>query len=596
MVADGATIALVTLWIRWSAPIRLAGGAMGVVLALGALTVARGSGTLTTYAGRSGAAGTAEVVAGLSLIACGLVATFVPRTRRIGGLAVLAGFVWFAPVWEGWAGGPPLVRSLGMVAAVFTSAVLVHLILAYPSGHHGSGIDRTLTIAVYAEAALVATGLALFRDPFFDLDCWSNCTDNVFLVRALPDVAEGIVLTHRWFAVGVWTSLTAVCLWRLVTAWVLARRTVLAILPSMLTLTGAVWGRAVALQRTPREDPSDPAFFAAFVLGAVGASFLAVAVLWAAVRLRLQRRAVARLVDDLGDVPAPGSLATALARAVGDPELRIAYWLPDSARFVDARGGTVAEPIAQPGRALTTITREDRRIAVVSHAASLSDLQRELGIALRLGLENERLQAEVLAHLEELRASRGRIVETGDAERRRLERDLHDGAQQRLLALAFDIRVALAAATEERDERAASMLGNALDQAQAALIELRELAHGIYPAILVEAGLGPALETLVDAAPIPVEVRAAGEGRCPGAIEAAAYLVVAEAIDDADGRGATFASVGMVASSSGIVVTVEDDGSERNSAMVSVADRVGAVGGELSLTPTKLRAELPCAS
>jgi signal transduction histidine kinase len=483
-----------------------------------------------------------------------------------------------------------------MLVAVFTSAVLVHVILVYPSGNTRSGIDRTLTIAVYAEAALVVTALALFRDPFFDPDCWSNCTDNVFLVRALPDVAEAIVLTHRWFGVGAWTTLTAVCLRRLVTARPAARRTVLPILPTTLMLTGAVLGRAVLLQRTPREDPSDPAFFAAFVFGAVGAALLAVAVVWAALRSGLQRRAVARIVDDLGDVPAPGSLATALARAVGDPELRIAYWLPDSAKFVDARGRTVAEPAAQPGRALTTITREDRRIATVSHAASTSDLQREVGTAVQLGLENERLQAEVLAHLEELRASRGRIVETGDAERRRLERDLHDGAQQRLLALSYDIRVAITAATEEGDERAVSLLPKALDRAQAALTELRELAHGIYPAILVEAGLGSALETLADAASIPVEVRAAAEGRCSAAIEAAAYLVVAEAIDDAVGRGATFASVGTVRSTSGIVVTVEDDGSERRSEMVSVADRVGAVGGELSLEPRTIRAELPCAS
>ena len=129
-----------------------------------------------------------------------------------------------------------------------------------------------------------------------------------------------------------------------------------------------------------------------------------------AARSRLHHRAVARIVTDLREVPAPGSVEAALARAVGDPELRIAYWLPASGRFVDASGAPVAEPAESPGRSVTTLAREDRRVAVVSHFATLPDLERELGSAVRLGLENERLQAEALAHLAELRASRARIV------------------------------------------------------------------------------------------------------------------------------------------------------------------------------------------
>jgi signal transduction histidine kinase len=595
VVASGARIALVTLSIRWTDRARLAVGAIGVAYALGALAVAQGPGGLTTYGGRSGAAAALEVVVGLSLMVGGLVANSVRLTRGIGDLAVLAGFLWFAPVWEGWLNGPPLVRSLGMVASVATFALVFQLILAYPRGKLRSSADRTLTIAVYVEAALVATGLALFRDPFFDLDCWSNCTDNVFLVRSLPGAARGIVLAHRWFTVGAATALTAVCLWRLATGSATTRRTILPILPPTLMLSGAIWGRAVTLQRTPREDPSDPVFFAIFVIGSVGAILLAVALVWAVVRSRLQRRAVARIVSDLGEVPAPGSLESALARAVGDPELRIAYKLPDSGRFVDASGSTVPEPNAQPGRVLTTFTRHDRRIAVVSHAAALSDLQREIGTAVQLGLENERLQAEVLAHLEELRASRGRVVETGDAERRALERDLHDGAQQGLLALSYDIRIALASAEADGDERTASSLRRALDQAQAGLEELRELAHGIYPAILVEAGLRPALETLADTATLPVEIRGSVDRRYRAAIEAAVYLVAAEGIQDAAGRDATFVAVGAVENDARIVVMVEDDGTERASDLVALSDRVGAVGGDLHVEARRLRGEIPCA-
>jgi signal transduction histidine kinase len=321
---------------------------------------------------------------------------------------------------------------------------------------------------------------------------------------------------------------------------------------------------------------------------------LAAGLVWAAVRTRVQRRAVARVATSLGHAPPPGSLQAALAQAVGDPALRIAYWLPDAQRHVDASGRPVAEPVAGPGRAVTALVRDGRRVAVVSHTAALPDLERELGAAVRLALENERLQAEALAQLDQLRDSRVRIVETGDTERRRLERNLHDGAQQRLLALSYDLRLARAQAQADGDPQTGSLLTLATDQAQEALEELRELAHGIYPAILAEAGLAPALATLADEAPLPVEIRDAAQGRCPAAVETAAYLLVAGGLRDAAGRGASHAAVNMVRDDGRLVVTVEDDGSDRTSTMVQLTDRVGALDGRLTVEPTRLRAELPC--
>jgi signal transduction histidine kinase len=350
----------------------------------------------------------------------------------------------------------------------------------------------------------------------------------------------------------------------------------------------------IVLQGKPLEDPSDQAFRAIFVTGCVAVLLLAAGLVWAAVRIRVQRRAVARIATSLGQAPAPGSLQAALAQAVGDPDLEIAYWLPAAQHYVDANGQPIAQPIAGPGRAATALVRDGRQIAVISHTAALPDLERELGAAVRLALENERLQAEVLAQLEDLRASRVRIVETGDAERRRLERDLHDGAQQRLLALSYDLRLARAQAAADGDSQIGSLLTQATGQAQAALDELRELAHGIYPAILTEAGLGPALATLADAAPLPVEVRDAAQGRYPAAVETAAYLLVTEALDDAAGRDASHATVSVARDGGRLVVTVEDDGTDRTSAMVELADRVGALDGQLTVEPRRLRAELSC--
>ena len=590
----GVTIREVTLSIRWTDRKRLAVGVVGVAYALAALAVAQVPGS-KTFAARSGATAALVVVAGLSLIVSGLIVTSVGPIRRLGELLILAGFTWFGPVWEGWDFGPPLVRSIGMLLSGFTFALLAHLTLAYPTGAATAQADRRLVRAVYGEAVIVAIGLALVRDPFFDPNCWINCIDNVFVLWSLPDLSRVIVVADRWFTVAAAAAVVVSVSWRLAKGSGAARRALLLIVPPMVLVFGAIWARAVALTATPVEDPAEPVFFALFVVAVVGVILLALAVVWAAVRSRIQHRSLGRIVTDLREMPAPGSVEAALASAVGDPELRIAYWLPASDRFVDASGTPVAEPTAGADRSVTTLVRDDRHVAVVSHLATLPDLEREIGTAVRLGLENERLQAEVLAHLEELRASRARIVETGDEERRRLERDLHDGAQQRLLALSYDLRLAHASAEAEGDERAASLLSDAIERSKAALDELRELAHGIYPTILAEAGLGPAIQTLADAAPIAVELRGAVEERYPSAIEVAAYLVVAEGIDDAARRGATFATVDARREGTRMLVTVEDDGSGTRVPMVALADRVGAVGGTLVLESQRTRAELPCA-
>ena len=573
---------------------QLAAGPVALAFALGALAVARGPGRFTTYAGRSGLAATLTVTAGLALVLAGLVTSLNRPAGRIGDLAVLAGLVWFTPVWVGWDKGPPLVRSLGMLAAGFVFPLLLHLVLTDPSGRLHGAATRALVFMVYLEAVLAAVGLALFRKPFFDPNCWANCSDNRFLVRSLPPLARAIEAADRWFTAAAAAALVAICTWRLLRGSGPARRTLLPVTLPAVLLAGAVIARAVALQRMPLEDPSDPAFSAIFVIGCVAVLLLAAGLVWAAVRTRVQRRAVARIATSLGQAPPPGSLQAALATAVGDPELQIAYWLPAAQRHVDADGRPVAEPAAGPGRAITALVRDGRQIALVTHTAALPDLERELGAAVRLALENERLQAEALAQLDQLRASRIRIVETGDSERRRLERDLHDGAQQRLLALSYDLRLARAQAQADGDPQTGSLLSQATDQAQAALGELRELAHGIYPAILAEAGLGPAVATLADAAPVPVEILAEAEGRYPAGVETAAYLVVAEALDDAAGRDASHTTVSVVRTGERLAVTVQDDGTDRTAAMVQLADRVGALDGQLTVEPTRLQAELPC--
>ena len=189
---------------------RLAAGPVALAVGLGALAVAQGPGRSTTYAGRSSMIAALTVAAGLALVGAGLVTAFDRRTTRIGDLAVLAGLVWFAPVWVGWDNGPSLMRSLAMLAAGFTFPLLLHLVVAYPSGRLRGAVARALVSVVYLEAALATLGRALFRDPFFDPDCWANCTDNLFLVRSLPGLARGIEVVDRWFTVAAAAALVMV--------------------------------------------------------------------------------------------------------------------------------------------------------------------------------------------------------------------------------------------------------------------------------------------------------------------------------------------------------------------------------------------------
>jgi signal transduction histidine kinase len=332
-------------------------------------------------------------------------------------------------------------------------------------------------------------------------------------------------------------------------------------------------------------------FSSLFVARALATAALAAGLGVVLVRTRRTQVAVARLATDLGDAPPPGSLGQALARASGDPTLEVVY--PLASGHVDASGRSVAAPAVGGGRAVTPIVRGGREVALVVHDAASVDagqLRHEIGAAARLAVENERLQAELLAQLSDLRASRARVVEAGDAERQRLERNLHDGAQQRLLALLYDLRLARAEAESLDAPELTTLLGLATDETKAAIADLRDLAHGIYPAVLTEGGLGPAMWTLAEGAPIPVILGETPEERFTEAVERTAYAVAAEAVEAAGRSGSSQVAVRVVREDDRLIVEVEG----AVGVFVHLADRVGAVGGELTHESGRLRAEIPC--
>jgi signal transduction histidine kinase len=320
-------------------------------------------------------------------------------------------------------------------------------------------------------------------------------------------------------------------------------------------------------------------------------------------RVRQARGSVADLVVELGKVE-PGGVRETLARTLGDPTLILGLWLPERCVWVDEQGREVVVPVGtQRG-----VTYVGERLAVLVHDRDLLDQPRLLeavGSAGRLALENERLQAELRAQLAELRESRARIVRAGDEERRRLERDLHDGAQQRLLGVGLALQ--LLRSTLEGNRAAEEALDETEAEVQAALRELRELARGIHPAVLTDQGLGPALRTLAERAPVPVEVRESGP-RLPAHVETATYFVVAEALANiAKYAHARQAWVSVERANGSALIEVRDDGvggarpTNGGSGLRGLADRVGALDGQLTIDSppgggTRIRAVIPCAS
>jgi signal transduction histidine kinase len=324
---------------------------------------------------------------------------------------------------------------------------------------------------------------------------------------------------------------------------------------------------------------------AALVLVAAG-------VAWARVRARRMRAELTRLVVDLGRSPPAGGLRDQLADAFGDPSLDLLHAQDDGARWIDGAG---LPADIQPGsdRQVTRLLAGGRELSAVVHRPGLFEepaIAAELADAARLALEHERLNALRRAHLQSLRASRGRIVATADAERRSLERDLHDGAQQRLATLAVAIRLARRQLASE-DLALDAELASAEEGLRDALAELRELAHGLIPAVLAHEGLKPAVEALADRSPCLV-VGELPTGRFAAPVESAAYFLVAESLRRTGGGDVAVSArrederlIVELATTTAIAGSTTD-----------LEDRVGAVGGTLTATTRDLSAEMPCAS
>jgi signal transduction histidine kinase len=554
----------------------------------------------TVYALAAGAPPLAlvgEVVVPASFVATGLFAWSRRPANRMGRLMVGLGLcLLLIPL-----AGPPwlVLYPIGLVGFTLAGTLLGYLILAFPSGELRSNANRAL-LAVTTVLPFVPR---FFRLLSFDPAAQGLPFGNPYLVIHDAAFAEAISPLPYVTDVILLISFTAFVAVRWFRASRTGKRALLPmIVPTTVILVTLLAETLVILGNAPAAIKE---FLSAsqFVIRAA----LPIGFLVGLLRIWMARGAVADLVVELGETPSPARLREALAHALGDPSLAVAYWSESSSAFVDANGAAVSMPVDGSDRAVTLLERGGRPIAAIIHDAALLDepgLVASVASALRLAVENDRLHAEVELQLEEVRASRARVVAAGDAERKRLERDLHDGAQQRLVSLTLALRLARRKVGTDGDPALALSLDAASAEAKAALSELRELARGIHPQILTEAGLCAALQSLADRSPLDVSIETCAPERFSAAVEAAIYFVVSEALTNvAKYANATHALVRTGWRGDGLLVEIADDGiggadPARGSGLRGLADRLAAVDGTLEITSptgggTRVLAHIP---
>jgi signal transduction histidine kinase len=501
-----------------------------------------------------------DLVTGWTLIACGLVAWSRRPESRSGALMAATGFSWFLGNFS--ASGIEPVDWLAAPALFVYRGPLVHLLLTYPSGRASSRLDRSAVAVGYAVAVLTPV--------------WRSETATIVLAALLV-------------AICLRSYLEAVGPWRRARLWALRAAVGLA-----LVLAGGAAAR-LALPGGEANDASVLALEAALCAIAGGLLFGLLASSW-------ERALVTDLVVELGETRS-GTLRDRLARALGDPTLEVGFWLSNGAALVDSDGRPFVLPEPGSSRSVTLIEREGRRVAALVHDPAVLDdpgLRAAVSSAAQLAASNVRLQAEVRSQVSELRASRRRLLEAGDDERRRLEQRLREGPERRLEQLADQLRdnhlhARSASAAEGIDRIEAQLTGT--------LEELRRLAHGLHPRILAEAGLARALASLAEQSPVAVDV-GAPDADLPGEIEVVAYFFCSEALANiAKHASATQVSVSVTSGGEEVRIEIADDGlggadPTRGTGLRGLADRVEALGGTFHVESppgggTRLSAEIP---
>jgi signal transduction histidine kinase len=500
----------------------------------------------------------ADLGVGLVFFVCGLV-IWTRRESRTGPLLAAAGFFWFLGTFA--ASGDSGYADFGALFLTLHRGPLVHALLSYPNGR----------LEHRAEQAAVAVA---------------------YVLSAMPEVGgtpgAGIVLAVIVLGVGAYRFARA-------TGPARRARATAAIAIAAFSAVLLVSGLARAAGSGAALDRGVLWAYDIVLAGvAVGLTLDLILGRWVSAT-------VTGLVVDLGETTEAGTLRDRLADALGDRSLALGYRL-DTGVYVDDRGRELELPEEGGDRRVTTVTDGGEAVAALVHDAAVlasPDLIRSVAAAARIAVVNARLQAAVLRQVDELEASRRRIVEAGDAERRRLEGELREGAEQRLV----DVETLLDEAAHRAQGGIAVMLAETQAKLEQTRSELREFARGIHPRVLTDRGLAASLAELAERSATPVELRVP-DVRYAAPVEAAAYFVCSEALANigkyAEASGAV---VGITERDGLLVVAVSDDGKggaslDKGSGLRGLADRLEVLHGRLTVTSpggegTQLVAEIP---
>ena len=528
----------------------------------------------------SGARIAVDLALSWTLVAASLVVLQRPRWRRVRLLLAATAFALLGADLE-WASSHAL-WTFGLLLDGLWAALLVHLCLTFPEGRPWSRVAPVAIVGAYAVTfGGQLVGAFLVSD-----------TRDALGVAPHEAVAHTVDRTQELAGIVVALVVLFLLIQRLRVLRGPARRAQGPVLvaATITFSTGVVWLAWVTAADTGRSilETISRAVAISVPLGVIAG------IVWS----RLRRPELSELVVEL-PTDATAGMRERLARALGDPTLDVAYRLRDG-RYVDATGRQIALPQGAD-RAVTAVTAGGEEVAALIHDPALLDepaLVESVRATAGLVLENERLAAEVRAQLAEVRASRGRIVAAADAERRRIERDLHDGAQQRLVTLSL----ALGLEASRADAAAADILLRAQGDVEGAIAELRALARGIHPTLLRDEGLEAAVEALARRAPLPVTVHGSVGGRLPDPVELAAYFVVSEALTNVvKHASATEASVLVERQPAALRVTVADDGvggarATPDSGLAGLRDRLEALDATLTIETEPARGTTVCAT